>query len=107
MITHRHNEVRDAFGDLASLVWASVVKEPVVHDSSAGADTLIADLCVWGVWETQTEALFDIKVVDTDAWSYRAHSPHDVWVQLRSKRSTNICRLVRIDVPHLLHFVYL
>ena len=27
----RHNEVQDAFGDLASLVWAPVIKEPVVH----------------------------------------------------------------------------
>ena len=49
-----------------------------MHDGSAGADTLIADLCVRGFWEPQTEALFDIRVVDTDAWSYRAHSPYDV-----------------------------
>ena len=78
MVTRRHNEVRDAFGDLASLVWAPVVKEPVVRDGSAGADTLITDLCVRGVWEPQTEALFDIRVVDTDARSYRARSPRDV-----------------------------
>ena len=49
-----------------------------MRDGSAGADTLIADLCVRGVWEPQTEALFDIRVVDTDARSYRAHSPRDV-----------------------------
>ena len=49
-----------------------------MHDVSAGADTLIADLCTRGVWEPQTEALFDIRVVDTDAWSYCAHSPKDV-----------------------------
>ena len=47
-------------------------------DSSEGADTLIADLCVRGVWEPQTEALFDIRVVDTDARSYRSRSPRDV-----------------------------
>ena len=47
-------------------------------DNSAGAETLIADLCVRGVWEPQTEALFDIRVVDTDARSYCARSPHDV-----------------------------
>ena len=78
LITHRHNEVWNAFGDLASLVWAPVVKEPVVHDGSASADTLIVDLCVQGVWEPQTEALFDIRVVDTDARSYCAHSHRDV-----------------------------
>ena len=31
-----------------------------MHDGSAGVDTLIAELCVRGVWEPQTEALFDI-----------------------------------------------
>ena len=60
-----------------------------------------------GVWEPQSEILFNIRVVDTDTWSYHAHSPCDFWVRLRLRRSTNIYRLVRIDVPHLLHFVYL
>ena len=78
LVTHRHNEVRDAFGDLASLVWSPVVKEPIVNDGSASADTLIADLCIRGVWEAQTEALFDIRVIDTDARSYCTRSPKDV-----------------------------
>ena len=39
---------------------------------------MIADLCVRGVWEPQAEALFDIRVVDTDARSYCARSPRDV-----------------------------
>ena len=78
LVTRRHNEVRDAFGNLASLVWSPVVKEPVVRDGSAVADTLIADLCVRGVWGPQTEALFDIRVVDTDGRSYCARSPKDV-----------------------------
>ena len=30
-----------------------------MRDSSDGADALIADLCIRGVWEPQTEALFD------------------------------------------------
>ena len=46
MVTGRHNEDRDAFGDLASSVCTLVVKEPIVYDGYAGADTLIADLCV-------------------------------------------------------------
>ena len=78
LVTRRHNEVWDAFGDLASLVWSPVVKELIVCDDSGSADSLIADLCVRGVWEPQTEALFDIRVVDTDSRSYRARSPHDV-----------------------------
>ena len=49
-----------------------------MHDGYANADALIADLFVRGVWGPQTEALFDIRVVDTDARSYCARSPKDV-----------------------------
>ena len=49
-----------------------------MNDGSAGANTLIADLCVRGVWEAQTEALFDIRVMDTNAWLYCTRSPKDV-----------------------------
>ena len=78
LVTCRHNEVRDAFCDLASLAWSPVIKESFVCDRSASADTLIAGLCVRGVWEPQTKALFDIRVVDIDAQSYHAHSPCNV-----------------------------
>ena len=79
LVTRRYNEVRDAFGDLASLVWSPVIKEPVVCDGSAGADTLIAHLCVRGVWESQTKELFNNRVVNTDACLYLACSPCDVF----------------------------
>ena len=36
--------------------------------------TLIADLGVKGVWTPQAEALFDVRVTDTDASSYVNHS---------------------------------
>ena len=39
---------------------------------------LIADLCVWGVWLPQAEALFDICIIDTDAQSYLGRSPTQV-----------------------------
>ena len=77
MITQRHNEVRDAIGNLASLVWSSVKREPIVknaHDGDSG-EVLIADLCVRGVWLPQAEALFDIRIIDTDAQSYLGQSP--------------------------------
>ena len=42
-----HNEVRDAIGDLASLVWGNVIREPVVCEQSAtSGGALVADLCV-------------------------------------------------------------
>ena len=88
------------FGGLPSLVWSLVFKESVVCNGYADADILIADLCVCGVWEPQTEALFYIRVVVTDGWPYHIRSPVMFWVPLRLKRSTNIYGLVRIDVPH-------
>jgi len=86
LVSHRRNEVRDAFGDLASLIWSPVMKEPIVCNSSEGADALIADLCVCGAWEPQTNTLFDIRVVDTDAQSYHARIPHDVLSTVKGEK---------------------
>ena len=65
-------------------------------DGYAGVDTWM--LCT-GVREPQTKALFDVRVVDTDAWSYNVCSPLMFWVLLRLRRSRNICRLVRTFTP--------
>ena len=80
LITQHHNEIRDAIGDLASLVGSCVKREPIVknaHDDDSG-EVLIADLCVRGVWLSQVEALFDIRIIDTDAQSYLGRSPTQV-----------------------------
>ena len=68
----RHNEIRDAIGDLASIVYKEVIREPVVQEANDayGVPSLIADLSIRGVWQPQTVALFDILVIDTDASSY-------------------------------------
>ena len=80
LIIQRHNEVQDAFGDLSTLVWQQVSREPVVREANSdnNSPALIADLAVRGVWSPQTEALFDIRVVDTDAQSYCGQAPLDV-----------------------------
>ena len=70
LITQRHNEVRDALGDLAALAYKEVVREPIVCEGSENSPALIADLGVRGVWIPQAEALFDVRVTDTDAASY-------------------------------------
>ena len=69
LVTQHHNEVRDAFGDLAALAWSQVTREPIVCEACTSSNTtaLVADLSVRGVWIPQAEALFDIRVVDTDA----------------------------------------
>jgi hypothetical protein len=74
LIIVRHNEVRDAVGDLANLVWSNVHREPIVREANdcLGLPALVADLGVRGVWQPQDLALFDIRVIDTDATSYVA-----------------------------------
>ena len=68
----RHNEVRNALGDLASLVYKDLIHEPIVQEANdaCGIPSLVADLSIRGVWQSQTVALFDIRVIDTDAPLY-------------------------------------
>jgi len=61
-------------GDLAALGYSEVVREPIVCDGNEVSPALIADLGVRGVWIPQAEALFDVRVADTDAASYVNHS---------------------------------
>ena len=52
LVTQRHNEVRDVIGDLASVVFKEVVKEPVVQEANEaeGVPSLIADLSIRRAW---------------------------------------------------------
>src|SRR5687767_10316486 len=84
----RHNEVRDAFGDLLAKVFSQVVREPVVAAVGGGCaaggagevavatapEGLRGDLFARGVFGRQEGAVFDIRVVDTDAPSYSHHT---------------------------------
>ena len=47
----RHNEIRDVVGDLASLVWKDVQREPVIREYNPQNETpaLIADLFCRGL----------------------------------------------------------
>ena len=67
LITQRHNEVRDATGDIAALAWGQVKREPIIKEGSVDPheEGLVADLAIRGVWQPQAEALFDIHVTDT------------------------------------------
>ena len=51
-------------------------REPVVANDCTDGETLIADLGVHGVWSSQSEALFDIRVIDTDAQPYLTTAPN-------------------------------
>ena len=93
LLTLRHNEIRDAVGDLASLVWKDVQREPVIRENNPQDETppLISDLFCRGVHVRQGAASFDIGVSDTDAISYQNRSPmsvlHSAEVEKRTKNS--------------------
>ena len=80
LVILRHNEIRDAVGDLASILWKDVKREPVVKepDVENGTPALSADLSAHGVWDRQSAASFEIRVTDTDAPSYQNRNPMNV-----------------------------
>ena len=93
LLTLRHNEIRDAVGELASLVWKDVHREPVNREYNPQDETraLIADLFCRGVYVRQVGVFFDIRVSDTGAISYLNRSPmsvlHSAEVEKKSKYS--------------------
>ena len=104
MIQH-HNEVRDALGDLASLVYKDVIREPIVQEANdaCGIPSLVVDLSIRGVWQSQTVALFDIRVIDTDApWYYTGMLPLS-YRPLKKKRRGNTMMQQKHDVLHFHH----
>jgi hypothetical protein len=78
MVTWRHNEVRDVFGDFAHQAWNNAEKEPIIEETREGRIALRADLLVYGVWARQLAALFDIRVTHTDSASYLTKTPSQV-----------------------------
>ena len=80
LVIQRHNEVSDCLGDISSEVWPSVIKEPIVREADPSSNDvgLRLDLGVRRVWSPQTEALFDICIIDTDAPSYKHRTPEAV-----------------------------
>ena len=67
-------------GNILSEVWPSVIKEPIAReaDPSSNDAGLRLDLEVGEVWSPQTEALFDFRIIDTDAPSYKHRTPEAV-----------------------------
>ena len=90
--------MRDALGDLASIAFRDVIREPIVRDADPvrGLPALVADLGVRGLWAAQTEALFDICVMDTDAQSYTLLILFSY--QLRMRRKRNTWMVLRLDM---------
>ena len=90
-MTLRHNEIRDAIGDLAFLVPKYVQREPVIREYNPQNETpaLIADLFCRGVYVRHGGASFDFRrVSDTDAISYQNRSPMSVLHSAEVKKKT-------------------
>ena len=53
-------------------MWPQVINEPIVNEATATSNDpgLRLDLGIRGVWQPQVEALFDVRVIDTDAPSH-------------------------------------
>jgi hypothetical protein len=104
LVTLRHNEIRDAFGDMAGLVWRNIRREPMVREANdaEGIPALVADLGVRGAWHNQAEALFDIRVIDTDAQSYLSRSIPSLLASAETQKKLNITELVSyVTLPSL------
>eukprot|EP00923_Selenidium_pygospionis_P017780 GHVN01031242.1.p1 GENE.GHVN01031242.1~~GHVN01031242.1.p1 ORF type:complete len:519 (+),score=81.03 GHVN01031242.1:1174-2730(+) len=87
LVVRRHNEIRDALGDLLSkAAGRQVVREPEVVKGCDRQQGLVADLAVRGVFQPQAEALFDICVVDTDAQSHVRKTPAEVLAEAAKKK---------------------
>ena len=80
LLTLRHNEIMDADGDLASLMWKDVQREHVIREYTPQDETpaLIADLFCRGVYVRQRLASFGIRVSDTDAIFYQNRAMSDL-----------------------------
>ena len=66
---------------MAAQVWSQVLREPIIKEADSKADGpgLRVDLGIQGVWTTpQVEALFDKKVLDTDAPSHLHRTPESI-----------------------------
>ena len=87
-IIQQHNEVREALGDLVSIAFRDVIREPIVRDADPvrGLPALVADLGVRGLWAAQTEALFDIRVMDTDAQSCTSQNVDSVLLSAENEK---------------------
>ena len=108
LVIQRHNEIRDAFGDLSALAWSMVRHEPIVREADIETNTpaLIADLAVRGVWSPQTEALFDVRIVDTDARSYGDLSPTVVLGNAEKEKKDKYKQHVKREELYLHHYAF-
>ena len=92
------------WGDIAALKYKEFLREPVVReaDETSRILALVVELGVKGVWQPQSEVIFDIQIVDTDAQSYAYWSVSAVLsnqsVICNLERNKPMCAWMKTDV---------
>ena len=95
-------EAQGVFSRLASAL--GVIQEAC---EVAGEPPLIADLGARGVWQPQAQALFDVRVIDTDAPSHVQRSVAAILASAETeKKRKNTTMQLLLDEPHLHHLWY-
>ena len=105
LVTWRHNEVHNAFGDRATLVWIPVLKKQIVSDGSA--DMLINDLnCVFVVCGSlRMRHCLILEGLTLMSCFIVLTLPVMFYILLNVTRNSNIGRLIRINMLPSLFFV--
>ena len=95
LVIKRHNEIRDVLGDVCSMAFSEIMREPIANDNESA---LLADLSVRGLWKPQVDSLIDIRVVNTDARSYLNKSVATVLKNAEEEKKENIVMQRNLDV---------
>ena len=72
------------------MAWSRVTREPLVQEAldNPPQQALVADVGIRGVWQPQATAMFDIRVIDSDAPSYLEKSPQTVLKSAENEKKT-------------------
>jgi hypothetical protein len=95
LVSRRHNEFRDLNIDCNQKAGLSqVISEPVIKDSDKdGYGGLRADFGVRGFWEHQKVALFDVRIFNADAPSYKAQPLKSAFKIHRNQKKALYCQV--------------
>ena len=99
LVLHRHNDVAAEWGEICAraLKPLAVSDEPHIHtgrDAPKATGTTGApidpdikgNIGLHGFWKSSHSTIFDVRITDTDAKSYRNADPHKVLKQQERER---------------------
>eukprot|EP00919_Chromeraceae_sp_WS-2016_P019266 GHVR01045898.1.p1 GENE.GHVR01045898.1~~GHVR01045898.1.p1 ORF type:complete len:157 (+),score=18.98 GHVR01045898.1:465-935(+) len=96
-VIRRHNDITNKMAEIMSCAYTNVQKEVVLKDRTP-KDALVADVKARGVWQAQTDTLFDIAVIDSDAPSHANKEPTAVlahyFLYFHKRNTKNSTKLV-------------